>query len=172
MGLMKPPKQLPNVTMIQYPCYVQPKLVGTKFTYIPGQGCITEDSRHLVEPILEPILDIKSVVLEGILTKDKVYIIDALEKVKWEAEVCIRHYEDRLKTVRHYINALSSKNSKILDIPTDTVESAAELIELYKKYLKDGYKGCIIRDIYGMYRWEEVTLDSGEILDLSPRKGE
>lgn len=191
--LMLAPNELPNITDLIYPLYVQPKLDGYRCVYklqnlISRAGKSFGNSKlaeyfkslwNLNDHVLDGELYVKGISfnkLQKILnTHDtplpkglKFVVYDCIPIKDWEAQRCKKPYSDRLIALRGIVNGQLADHSKIIDIPNDLVNSPAELMELYKKYLKEGYEGAMMKSIEGTYKWKRVTLKSGEMVKLKP----
>jgi len=193
--LMLAPNQLPIVTQLTWPRYVQPKLDDYRTVYnqeafysrsgksfanknLPGyfsklfqMNDYVLDGGLYAHGItfnkLQTILNNKNAPLPYNL---KFHVWDAMPVQDWERQKCNLPYEERLKLVRKILNNIVADYQKVIDIPNDIVNSSKEAVDLYKKYLKDGYEGSMIKRPDGLYQWKRVTLKSGEILKQKPYK--
>lgn len=189
------PNKIPNLTVIKYPCYIQPKLDGTRCIYKDGifytrSGRIFPN-KNLIK-YFSKLQNIGNNVLDGELYADgikfqdliktvnsedkqitiplKFYIFDHLTEKEWNTKICKRSYENRLSSLRSILNDYVQDYKRIIDVPTDKVENPQQIKEIYKKYLTKNLEGAMIRSIDGKYQWKRVTINSGEILKLKPFK--
>lgn len=193
--LMLAPNKLPNLTQLKYPAHVQPKLDGYRCIFQGGQ-LYSRTGRPFGNANLVKYFDklenIDDVVLDGelyvhgisfqnltkILNKEnapipkglKYVVYDCIPTKAWTRQSCKMVYNDRLTLLRSTLNDVVADYSKVIDIATDEVEDAAQVIELYKDYLKKGYEGVMIKDSNGLYQWKRVTLRSAEMVKLKPFK--
>ncbi len=191
------PSQLPNLTDLQYPLYIQNKYDGFRAIYKDGQfytrsgliytnnnltkyfNCLTGIKDYVLDGELyihnQPFQDLAKVLNSEespIPSNLRYYVYDCLPIKDWDAQSTKIGYTDRLKLLRGIVNGTIGDYSKVIDAPTDKVDSAAEVVEIYKKALKNGYEGCMIRAIEGKYRWKRVTIKSGELIKLKPFKSD
>lgn len=191
--VMLAPSQLPNLTELQYPLYVQPKYDGFRAVYMKGQfytrsGIIYPNvnlNKHFkcLEGINDYVLDGELYIhgspfqdLSKTLNADeakiptdlKYHVYDCIPINDWENQKCNISYTDRLKDLRSIVNESIADYKKVIDAPTDKVSSAAEVVEIYKKYLKSGYEGCMLKAVEGKYQWKRVTLKSQEMIKVKP----
>ena len=191
--VMLAPSQLPNLTDLNYPLYVQPKYDGFRAIYKEGKfytrsGLIYPNTN--LENYFKDLIGINNYVLDGelyihnkpfeemskVLNADsavipdnlKFYVYDCLPIKDWQNQSTKLSYVDRLKLVRSIVNDTVANYSKVIDSPTDLVESPSEVVEIYKKYLKNGYEGCMLKSQEGKYQWKRTTLKSGEMIKLKP----
>jgi DNA ligase-1 len=193
--LMLAPSELPNTTDLQYPLYVQAKYDGYRCVYYKGvlwtRAGNPMPNINLVD-YFGNITDIQNYVFDGelyihgdnfqnltkILNSEKgiipkglkYYIYDCMPVSDWESQKTKLGYSDRLKLIREQVNGVLADYSKYVDAPTDLVNNSAEVIEIYKKYLKSGYEGCMLKAKEGKYQWKRVSLKSGEMIKLKPFK--
>jgi len=197
--VMLAPNELPNITDIKYPCYVQPKYDGFRGVYLPseeGFRMVSREGKTFKNKGLpghfKALLGVSEYVLDGelyshevsfeeldsiITTEDKVIpkdlkfiVYDCIPLKDWENEVCTISYEDRLKTLRRILNNQVADYKKVIDVPNDICDTPKEVKDLYKKYLSEEYEGAMIKAINGKYQWKRVTVKSGEVLKLKPFK--
>lgn len=194
--VMLAPSELPNLTDLQYPLYIQPKYDGYRCVYYNGK-LYTRSGLEFPNVNLKThfstLFNLENVVLDGelyiektpfneltkVLNADnavipinlKYFVYDCVPLQDWDKQKTSVTYTDRLKLIRQTLNDLQDYK-KIIDTPTDRVESAAEAIEIYKKYLKNGYEGCMLKALEGKYQWKRCTLKSGEMIKLKPFKSE
>jgi DNA ligase-1 len=194
--LMLAPNELPIITNVKYPCYIQPKLDGYRCIYKNGAMYSRKGKPFGNENLAKyfnKLFEVEDSVLDGELycegvnfnklqtilnTYDtplpntlKFVIYDCVPVKDWEAQSCKKPYSERIRNVREVVNAIADYK-KVIDIANDEVEDSKEAITLYKEYLKKKYEGAMIKAIDGMYRWKRVTLRSGEMLKLKPFKTE
>mgnify|MGYP001564999932 CR=1 FL=1 len=188
--------QLPNVTDLQYPLYIQHKYDGFRCVYyndklytrsglpFPNINLQTHFSKLFgtSENVLDgelymhgkpfnemsKILNNETIVIP---TDMKFYVYDCIPIKDWENQKCNITYTDRLKLLRTVIANIADRK-RIIDAPTDKVNSAAEAIEIHKEHLKAGYEGSVLKAVEGKYQWKRVSIKSGEMIKLKPFKDE
>lgn len=188
---------MPNLSAITYPLYVQPKLDGFRAVYIPDQGFISRSGKQFrndnLKTYFKALENVTDYVLDGELyihgeefkdltstinksdvsIKNLVYTVyDIIPVEDWQNQKCTLEYEDRLKLVREVLNTQVCDFSKVRDIATDLVEDFREAKNIYKEYLDDEYEGIIVRNPKSLYKWGRSTLRSGELLKIKPFQSE
>ena len=191
--VMLAPSKLPNLTELKYPLYVQPKYDGFRAIYKDGQfytrsgliypninlkkhfKCLEGLENYTFDGELyihgQPFQDLSKVLNADEVTIPnglKYHVYDCLPTKDWLAQSTKLSYVDRLKLLRSIVNDSIADYSKVIDAPTDLVEDASEVVEIYKKYLKSGYEGCMLKAVEGKYQWKRTTLKSGEMIKLKP----
>lgn len=191
--VMLAPSQLPNLTDLKYPLYVQPKYDGFRAVYRDNKfytrsGIVYPNIN--LEQYFKDLAGIQDYVLDGelyihgepfqdlskVLNADEVaipqklkyHIYDIIPVNDWDKQSTKLSYVDRLKLLRSVVNNTIANYSKVIDAPTDLVQDASEVVEIYKKYLKSGYEGCMLKAVEGKYQWKRTTLKSGEMIKLKP----
>ncbi len=192
--LMLAPNELPVVTQVKFPRYIQPKVDDYRAVYksqaLWSRSGMTFANENLDEhfsalfEVSDYVVDgglyahgIKFNALQKILNNQtaplpktlKFHVWDCIPVQDWEYQSCNLTYEKRLKLLREVVANIGDRQ-KIIDIPTDLVQSSKEAIEHYKKYLKQGYEGGMLKDPQGLYRWKRVSIKSGEVMKLKPYK--
>jgi len=191
--VMLAPSKLAEITNVNYPTLVQPKYDGFRATYVPEVGFLSRTgkpfrNKRLVEYFSS--LETSHIVLDGelyvaeadfadtqslITTEDarincklQFRVFDAMPLADWESRSCELKYSDRLVLLREVVNSVADY-TKVLDVPTDTINSSSELIKLYKKTLTSGLEGVMIKDEDGLYKWGRVGADR-RVQKLKPMK--
>jgi len=190
--VMLAPSDLPNLTKLKYPLYIQPKYNGYRTLIINGEFYSRTGKKfgnQNLKEYFKNAINYNSLVLDGELyctNQDfnklqsilnnhnaplpnslKYVIYDAIPFKDWEAQASKKHYSERIKAFREAVNAISDYK-RVLDCPTDLVNSPSEVLELYKQYLSKGYEGAMLKAPNGLYRWKRVTLVSQEMVKLKP----
>ena len=193
--IMLAPNELPNIAEVNYPINLQPKLDGFRCIYYKGQlwsrtgkpfGNNNLSSYFSIlnaaeDYVLDGELYVESLSFNKLQTILNTYehpvpntlkfiVYDCMPKVDWETQKCLKPYHERLKLLRTVLNDKVANYKKVIDIPNDLVQNAAEAVDLYKKYLKQGYEGVMLKASEGLYKWKRVTVNSGEMLKLKPFK--
>lgn len=188
--------QLPNLTDLQYPMYLQPKYDGFRCVFYNGKlytrsglpfpnvnlqthfSKLFETSQNVLDGELymhgKPFNEMSKILNNetiAIPADMKFYVYDCIPIKDWENQKCNITYTDRLKLLRTVIANIADRK-RIIDAPTDKVNSAAEAIEIYKEHLKAGYEGSMLKAVEGKYQWKRVSIKSGEMIKLKPFKDE
>lgn len=191
--VMLAPSQLPNLTELAYPLYVQPKYDGFRAVFIDGKfytrsglvypnknlakyfTCLQGITNYVLDGELyihgQPFQELsKTLNADNSLIPNglKYHVYDCLPISDWIAQSTKLSYVDRLQILRGIVNSTVADYSKVIDAPTDLIEDAAQVIQIYKKYLKAGYEGCMLKSKEGKYQWKRTTLRSGEMIKLKP----
>lgn len=193
--LMLAPNKLPVITQVKYPIFIQPKLDGFRCIYRDGSmwsrtGKPFENKNLALH--FKSLFGTTNYVLDGELyahgtafqnltktltTEDapipatlKYIVYDCLHVTEWDNQICKKPYEERIKTLRKVLNNQIADFKKVIDIPNDLVQTSKEAIDIYKKYLQDGYEGAMLKAPDGLYQWKRTTIKSGEMLKLKPFK--
>ena len=80
-----------------------------------------------------------------------------------------RSYRRRLQDLRQLMSGKVADYSKVVDVSPEIVRNAGDIIQFYRKYLKFGAKGGIIRRQDANYHFGQVTIRSGEVIELQPK---
>lgn len=191
--LMLAPNELPVITKVNYPIYIQPKLDGYRCVYKEGQ-LISRAGKSFgnknLSSYFNNLFQVDDYVLDGELyveggdfnklqtilnTYDaplpnglKYFVYDCMPKADWISQSTKKPYSERLKLLRTVLNNQVADHKKVIDIANDLVETSKEAVDIYKKYLKDGYEGCMLKSPEGLYKWKRTTVKSGEMLKMKP----
>jgi ATP-dependent DNA ligase len=193
--LMLAPNELPDLTKVKYPLYLQPKLDGYRCVYKDGllwsrkgkpfgnKNLATHfkslfgvtdyvlDGELYVHGInfnkLQTILNTEDTPLPSSL---KYVVYDCVPVKDWLSQKTKIIYENRLKTLREVVNSQIADHKKVIDISNDLINTSAEAVSLYKEYLNKGYEGCMLKAPDGLYKWKRTTIRSGEMLKVKPFK--
>jgi DNA ligase-1 len=191
--LMLAPNKLPNIMDVVYPTFVQPKLDGYRCIYLEGKlwsrtgkpfsnknlATYFKSLSKVGDNVLDGELYVKDMTFnalqkvlnteDGKLPKGlKYYVYDTVPLADWKKKKTKITYGKRLTKVRELLTGSVSDFTKVIDIANDLCETPQEVIDLYKKYLKAGYEGVMLKRIDGLYLWKRATVNSGEMLKLKP----
>ena len=193
-SVMLASNEMPQLPNQRYPLMVQPKLDGMRAIYMHGNfwtrsGIIFPNVK--LDEYFKSLKGHEDNVLDGelyihnqpfqklasTLNADdapipnglRYVVYDAIPKDEWVAQKCNLTYQARLEALRGVVNSVAD-HKKVIDISSDVVYDAGEVVELYKKYLKDGYEGVMLKDPNGHYKWGRCTLKSGTMIKLKPFK--
>lgn len=193
--IMLAPNELPDITKVKYPAYIQPKLDGYRCVYREGAMWsragkpfgnknlalhfkkLFQTSEYVLDGelychgtsfnSLQKILNTEEAPLPVTL---KYVVYDCVHLTQWDYQHSKKEYQNRLVDLRHIVNGVIGEHSKVIDIANDKVNSAAEAVDKYKEYLKNGYEGAMLKAPDGLYRWKRTTVKSGEMLKVKPFK--
>lgn len=196
--VLKAPTELPDLAALKYPRGAQIKYDGFRAVYLPyeddlifGASGLPIRNRRVIEyfsalqSVADYVLDAEIYShehtfeqIESILNSlDKeipssfrFIVFDAVPVDQWQAKKCSMPYDERLKVVQELVQSTIGDRKKVLDVANEIVTNSGEATQFYKKCLKDGYEGAMLRDMLGYYQWRRVTLKSGEILKVKPFK--
>jgi DNA ligase-1 len=158
-----------NSKKVIYPCHVQPKLDGVRALYVTeggsffsrlGKVFIHECTEHLIMKELRG----SNVLLDGELILPAPYTfqdtIRAIKKFRSELSPLLEFHvfdvvldepwEDRKVTLEGLLAKVASP--KIIEVPTDTVKSEADMRKKMDEYIALGHEGIIIRNLKGKYK--------------------
>lgn len=195
-NLMLAPNEIADITKVKYPVNVQPKLDGYRCVYHNGAMFSRSGKSFANKNISEyfaSVFAINEYTLDGELyapgynfnqlqtilnTQEarlpaglKLYIYDAMTTKDWEAKMCQKPYQARLKALQEVVANIGD-HQKVLAISNDLANTSKEVVDLYKTYLKQGLEGVMLKAPDGLYRWKRVTVRSGEMLKVKPYKTE
>lgn len=182
---MLPPKEPANLTSFAYPVMVQPKLKGLHLIY--NGNLFTKKGKRIKNKALDQYLSALSScddhVFEGVLSGEKLeaeellklkdfskikfYVFDCLPRKLWANKNGKVPYQKRLQLARSLIGAYIADYSKIIDVATDQALEPKQVLEIYKKYLKKGINGIIIRDLNENYYWKRLANNTSIMSKLS-----
>jgi ATP-dependent DNA ligase len=194
-SLMLAPSELPEISSVNLPVYIQPKLDGFRCVYKDGllwsRTGKPFGNKNLIKHF-EDLQRVKNYVLDGELyihgipfqqltsilnteeaklpSEVKYFVYDCIPNKDWEQQKTKLIYEKRLSLIRETLNDKVANYKKVIDVSTDLCSNAGDVINFYKEHLKQGYEGSMLKDPNGFYRWKRVTVKSGEMLKLKPFK--
>jgi hypothetical protein len=143
---MKAPNKNPDISNLNYPCYIAPLVEESDTRWI-------NLNFHLIKCNYNK-------------DENKYYCYDCIFEEDWQKERCTETYEERLRTLRTIL-AHEGDYKHYIDYVIK-VENPTELIASYKELLTSGHKGARIFDADGFYCFDKVT--NGEYWELFPRK--
>lgn len=156
---------------IQFPCYVQPKLDGTRCVGIPQKGLFSRNKKSY--PHLEHIrreLDRlpPSIILDGELYSDELTFQEIVGLVKSETlkdgdeekhlkikfhvydVICSLPYQERKTNLNHLLRRGRFQN--IVSVLTEVCHDVSMMKEKHAEYITQGYEGIMLRNMNGVYR--------------------
>lgn len=156
---------------IVFPCFVQPKLDGTRCVAVPKKGLFSRNKKTY--PHLEHIrqeLDRlpSSIILDGELYSDELTFQEIVGIVKSETLkpkdeenqkkirlhvydiVCDLPYEERWRNLTLLFRRLKPENMVL--VTTERCGSEAEMKEKHAEYISQGFEGIMLRNAKGGYR--------------------
>jgi hypothetical protein len=150
---------------IVYPCYVQPKLDGTRTIAIPGKGLFSRNRKaypHL-EHIREEIDKLPHIILDGELYSDTLTFQEIVGLVKNETlqekqtEIKLHVYDminDQTFHVRNFNLQMLFKKHKfkhLVLVKTEGCASEDVMKEKHAEYVQEGFEGVMLRNKEGGY---------------------
>jgi hypothetical protein len=155
---------------IKFPCFVQPKLDGTRCVAIPGKGLFSRlkkqfpHMKHIIEEInkLHP-----GIILDGELYSHELTFQEIVGLVK--RETLKKGDDEKQKKIKLHVYDIISDQpyslrytnlqylfrrhrfQHLVLVKTDNCESASMIPELHAKYVEDGYEGLMLRNKDGDY---------------------
>jgi len=156
---------------IQYPCFVQRKLDGTRCVAVPGKGLFSRNKKRYphLEHILEEIQRLpESIQLDGELYSATLTFQEIVGLVKREtlqpgdAEkqrqiqfhvydiVSDKPYRERYMNLQYLFRRHRFRH--LVLVPTEGCASEEEMKEKHAVYVADGYEGIMLRNKEGLYR--------------------
>lgn len=195
-SLMLAPNEIADITKVKYPINVQPKLDGYRCVYHKGamfsRSGKSFANKHINE-YFASVFAINDYTLDGELYAPgysfnqlqtilnnhearlpsglKYFIYDAMPVGDWDAKMCQKPYQARLKLINEVV-ATVGDHQKVLAISNDLVQTSKEVLDLYKTYLGRSLEGVMLKAPDGLYRWKRVSMRSGEMLKVKPYKTE
>jgi ATP-dependent DNA ligase len=155
---------------IQFPCFVQKKLDGTRCVGIPQQGLFSRNRKsyphmeHIVEELNRLPHD---VILDGELYSTELTFQEIVGLVKKntlkageeEKQQKIQfHVYDLINEMpySHRYDALQAlfsqyKFKHLVLVQTEICESEEKMIEMHAQYVENGYEGIMLRNKHGIY---------------------
>lgn len=161
---------------IQFPCFVQPKLDGTRCVGVPGKGLFSRNKKAY--PHLEHIrreLDRlpPNIVLDGELYSEELTFQEIVGLVKSEtlkpgdAEkqlkiqlhvydiICDLSYEARNINLKLLLRRLRAQH--MVFVPTERCSGEDDMKKKHAEYMAQGYEGIMLRNGQGLYRGVRST---------------
>lgn len=155
---------------IRFPCYVQPKLDGTRSVAIPGKGLFSRNRKsyphleHIVEEInkLPP-----SILLDGELYSDTLTFQEIVGLVKKET-LTADEEKKQLQIKYHVYDMIDSgtfqerftnlqllfrrnRFNHLVFVTTEKCENEQMMKEKHGEYVQKGYEGIMLRNADGVY---------------------
>jgi len=166
-----------NDKLLQFPCYVQPKLDGIRcIIYLKDEKICYQSRNHTLFqsfPQLEPDLmqlfsKEPSIILDGelychslsfqqitsIVRKKEHQDLSKIQYHVYDLYMPEKAYEERLNIIRKlFIDLLTYlKGTMVISVSTYKVNDRDEIERKHSEFVKEGYEGLMVRMPYGMYR--------------------
>lgn len=156
---------------IQFPCFVQPKLDGTRCVAVPGKGLFSRNKKaypHLEHILAEVNRLGPNMILDGELYSEELTFQEIVGLVKSETLkpgdeerqkkirlhvydlVCDLPYEQRWMNLVLLFRRLRFQH--VVLVKTERCAGEAEMKEKHAEYMAEGYEGIMLRNAGGMYR--------------------
>ena len=78
-------------------------------------------------------------------------------------------FRERLDAIRARVKALQQRGFAVEVVPQIFVGTKELAVELYERFLDDGYEGAIFRSPNGIYKYGQSTLNEGFMLKWKPK---
>ena len=163
--------------LIQYPCYVQPKLDGIRCLIYMKEGKLYYQSRnhslfqsftHLEDELLHIFSVnkfIPNLILDGelyshdlsfqqitsIVRKKDHPDLEKIEYHLYDLYSPDKSYKDRLQIIQ-LLTCYRLTTRKIIPVITNLASNREEIEQYHSKFVIDGYEGLMVRIINGLYR--------------------
>ena len=156
---------------IKFPCFVQPKLDGTRCVAVPAKGLFSRLKKRFphMEHILEEINKLPAgIVLDGELYSHELTFQEIVGLVKRETlkkgddekqKKILFHVYDMISeqpyTMRYANLQMLFRRYKfkyLALVETDNCENSSKIPELHAKYVEEGYEGLMLRNKDGLYK--------------------
>lgn len=155
---------------IKFPCFVQPKLDGTRCVAVPGKGLFSRLKKRF--PHMEHIIAEINKLPEGVILDGELYsheltfqeIVglvkrETLKKGDEEKQKKIQLHVYDIISEQPYVNRYANlqilfrryKFQHLVLVQTDHCENASKIPELHAKYVEDGYEGLMLRNKDAVY---------------------
>ncbi len=164
---------------IRFPCFLQPKLDGTRCVVVPGKGLFSRNKKAY--PHLEHIRHIvdrlpSTMVLDGELYSSELTFQEIVGLVK--SETLTAHQEEQARKIRLHVYDLvcdlpyeqrwvnlqllfrrlgAGVEKALVLVPTVSCKSEEEMKARHAEYMEQGYEGVMLRNRDGMYRGVRTT---------------
>ncbi len=167
-----------DVKQLKYPLFASPKLDGIRCVILNGKA-LTRNLKPIpnkfIREYLEGIPELDGFDGEIMLKSgDFNRVQSAVMSEDGEPDFyyavfdyhneCAYPYIDRLKKLSSIILALNQ--SRVTELPQYSVSKEAEVLDLEKEALADGYEGLILRSGYGTYKFGRSTLREAKLMKL------
>lgn len=166
---------------IRFPCFVQPKLDGTRCVVVPGKGLFSRNKKAYptlahIEKFIHRLPE--TMVLDGELYSEELTFQEIVGIVKSETLkpgeeerakkirlyvydiVCNLPYEERwlnLQMLFRRLNKGAEGVGALVLVPTESCESELEMKAKHAEYMAQGYEGIMLRNREGLYRGVRST---------------
>jgi DNA ligase-1 len=164
--------------LIQYPCYVQPKLDGIRCLIYVKDGKIQYQSRnhslfqsfpqlsHDIHIILTRNPGIKNLILDGelynhdltfqqitsIVRKKDHPDLNKIEYHLYDLYIPEKTYEERYQILKYLTEYYTTQKRMVIPVATTLVKSRNEIEAKHTEFVNDGYEGLMVRIPSGLYR--------------------
>lgn len=181
---------------IIFPCFIQPKLDGTRCVAIPNDGLYTRNKKKYsnLDYILDEIKDIgDDVILDGELYSDQLTFQEIIGITKKELKknvsdkkvdlyvydiIIERPYEERIQILNRLFKENDFKYLKLLK--TEICENTEFIKQKHDEYINEKYEGVMIRNSgckyenkrsYNLQKYKEFFDKEYEIINFTEGKG-
>lgn len=163
---------------IRFPCFVQPKLDGTRCVAVPGKGLFSRNKKAYptlahIEKFIHRLPE--TMVLDGELYSEELTFQEIVGIVKSETLkpgeeerakkirlyvydiVCDLSYEERWLNLQMLFRRFKGADSALVLVPTESCGSELEMKAKHAEYMAQGYEGIMLRNREGLYRGVRST---------------
>jgi ATP-dependent DNA ligase len=156
---------------IKFPCFIQPKLDGTRCVAVPNKGLFSRLKKRFphMEHIIGEINKLPpSIILDGELYSHELTFQEIVGLVK--RETLKKGDEEKQKKIKFHVYDIISDQpysvryanlqllfrrnrfEHLVLVQTDNCDNSSKIPEQHAKYVEDGYEGLMLRNKDGLYK--------------------
>lgn len=179
-----------DLDKVTWPMFMSPKLDGIR-AIVDREGVISKNLLLLPQPAVQrkfwqgELAGLEGELIVGYPTDHDVYNTTqsfVMSKSEPATEPTCTFYvfddvsldpampfRERLERIRTRVMALKQRGFAVEVVPQIFVGTKVLAIELYERFLDDGYEGAIFRSPDGVYKYGQSTLNEGFMLKWKPK---